>query len=262
MNEYLIADPAIRRARANEKEIAVLTFLRDEVYSSTTILAVEMGVGDRAARNVLNRMAERGLLVKDKVKFIGGRALPLWGITSSGVLEGLTPNEIATVNLRCHRAGSVSSVTIAHTLDVQKCRQYLHSNPEFFGWTPTRRLPAHNKNKSHSERWAVYPDGVISEFCNEKGVLPVAIEVERSRKTPQRYVQIIKGHLNNIEDGKYFNVYYFCTSLESATSLQALFLRLMKDKDIGYWIIDKDRKEKLSPEDTMGLFTFRSMGDF
>lgn len=85
MNDYLISDPAERRKRAQEKEQWVLEFLRDEIYSTTAILAVEMAVGERAARDVLARMEKRGLLVRDEIRFMGSRAIPLWGITTAGV---------------------------------------------------------------------------------------------------------------------------------------------------------------------------------
>lgn len=262
MSEYLIADPVERRERAEEKEALVLAFLREEIYSSTAILAIEMGVGERAARNVLNRMAKRGLLVKDSVKFMEGRALPLWGITSSGVLEGLSPEEVATVSLRHHRVGGISPVTIAHTLDVQRCRQYCEIDLEWDDWTPTRLLPGQNEKKGHPERWLVYPDGVIKRRGNSGRLLPVAVEVERTRKTPQRYVQIIRGHLRNIENQRYFKVHYYCPSRQAASSFQALFLRLMKENDIGYWHEKNERSEKLSPEESLEIFEFGSMEDF
>ena len=37
MSEFLIKDPAKRKARAIEKEDWVLAFLRDEIYSVTSI---------------------------------------------------------------------------------------------------------------------------------------------------------------------------------------------------------------------------------
>jgi hypothetical protein len=261
MSEHLIADPAERKARAAEKEEWVLEFLRDEIYSSTAILAVVMAVGERAARNVLNRMAKRGLLVKDEVKFMGGRALPLWGITSSGVLEGLEPEEIATVNLRHHRVGGVSPITITHTLDVQRCRQYCEIDLDFEDWTPTRLLPAQNEKKSHPDRWAVYPDGVVMQPVGDR-MLPVAIEVERTRKSPQRYVQIIRGHLQNIRKKRYLRVYYYCQSEKVANSMKALFLRMIEEKDIKFWKTVGDRDELLSSEEILRFFVFRSMEIF
>ena len=84
MNKHLIADPAERAKRAADKEEWVLEFLREEVYSTTAILSDVMAIGERAARSVLARMEKKGLLVRDEVKFMGMKAIPLWGIRGSG----------------------------------------------------------------------------------------------------------------------------------------------------------------------------------
>lgn len=257
MIEHLIADPAERKQRAADKEEWVLDFLRREIYSSTAILAVEMGIGNRAALNVLNRMERKKLLVKDEVSFIKGRALPLWGITSNGVLEGLSPEDVATVSLRHHRVGSVSPVTIAHTLDVQRCSQYFEIDLDCEDWTPTRLLPAQNERKGHPKRWSVYPDGVVSFPIDEENFVSVAVEVERSRKSPERYVQIIEGHLSNIKKNRYVKVFYFCESKKVAENLEALFLRLMVKKKI--WFRLKDGDDEIPPKEVMAYFEFNGM---
>jgi hypothetical protein len=259
MNDYLISDPAERRKRAQEKEQWVLEFLRDEIYSTTAILAVEMAVGERAARDVLARMEKRGLLVRDEIRFMGSRAIPLWGITTAGVLEGLTPEEVASVNLRYHTPGRVSPLTIEHTLAVQRCRQYCELEMNCEDWVPTRRLPAQNEKKNHPARWAVYPDGVLMRPSTSGQLVPFAIEVERTRKTPLRYVQIIRGHLSNIEKNHYRRVMYFCPRQKDCDSLQALFLRLMQEKKITLWAGETQR---YGADECIKLFHFKSMESF
>jgi hypothetical protein len=260
MNEYLISDPAERTRRAIDKESRVLCFLRDEVYSTTSILALVMGVGERAARTVLNRMEKKGLLLKDAVQFMGMKAVPLWGITSTGILHNLTPEQVAIVNLRYHSPGSVKALTIAHTLDTQECRLYCERELQFKGWTPDRLLPGKGLKKSDVNRWDHYPDGLGEVMQQEKQITyKVAIEIERTRKTPGRYIDVVKAHLRNIQKGRYARVWYFCSTQNDANSLQALFLRLMKEKDIGYW---PDASSKYLPEQSIKLFKFRSIKDF
>ena len=259
MSEHLMSDPATRKARAAEKEEWVLDFLRDEIYSTTAILAVEMGVGERAARTVLNRMEKKELLVRDEIKFMGMRAIPLWGIASAGVLEGLSPEEVSKVNLRHHTPGRVSPRTIEHTLDVQRCRQYCGIDLDFEGWIPTRLLPAQNEKRDHPARWAVYPDGIAKRPTKDGQFVPVALEVERTRKSPQRYVQIIRGHIKNIQQKRYQRVIYYCPTQKIADSLQALFLRLMKEKNIGLFV---GEGQEYGPEQSIKLFAFRSMEVF
>lgn len=259
MSEHLMVDPAKRKERAAEKEEWALDFLRDEIYSTTSILAVEMSVGDRAARTTLNRMEKKGLLVKDEIKFMGMRAIPLWGITPAGVLEGLSPEEVSTVNLRSHTPGRVSPRTIEHTLDVQRCRQYCELEWDCEDWIPTRLLPAQNEKKHHPSRWSVYPDGVTKRPAKDGKFTSIALEVERSRKTPSRYVQIIRGHLANIREKRYSRVVYFCPTQKEADSLQALFLRLMVEKNISLWLAED---QSYGPQQCIKLFKFGSMEVF
>jgi len=258
MSEHLIHDYAERITRAAQKEWAVLEFLRDEVYSSTAVLAVEMGIGERGARYVLNRMVKKGLLVRDEVKFMAGRSLPIWGITAAGVLHDLEPDEVATINLRHHSIGSVSPVTIEHTLDVQRCRQYCLGTLKCHSWTPTRLLPVKKEQRSSKKGWPVYPDGVALYPSKSSDYVPVAFEVERSRKTPQRYVQIIKGHLRNIEMSRYQRVVYYCPSQKEADSLKALFLRLMEERNITHVVDD----HWYGAQHCIKLFVFSSMEKF
>lgn len=259
-NKNLMSDPAKRKARAAEKQARVLNFLRDEVYSTTAILADEMMIGERAARTVLSRMEKKGLLVRDEIKFMGMRAIPLWGITTAGVLEGLTPEEVSKVNLRYHTPGRVSPHTIEHRLAVQRCRQHCVDELGYKDWTPTRFLPALTKKKNHPARWRVYPDGVVKGLKKDGHYAPIAVEVERTRKTPKRYVQIIRGHLQNIGEQHYFWVLYYCPTQKEADSLRALFLRMMEENNISYWI---DEDESYGPELCIKkFFGFRTMEVF
>lgn len=255
MNKYLISDPAERTARARQKEEWVLDFLRDEVYSSTAILADVMAVGVRAARTVLNRMEKKGLLIKDNVEFMGMKALPLWGITTDGIFEYLTEDEVKTVNLRVHKKGRVSPVTIAHTLDTQKIRLYCEVALNFDMWIPDRLIEGKGLQKSNPLRWPHYPDAIGMIPTKNDNFAPIAIEAERTRKAPERYVYIIKCHLDNIQKRNYVRAWYFCPNQVKANNLKALFLRIMTEKNIGFFINDI----KHSPEDTLKLFSFKGM---
>ena len=265
--EQLIKDGVKRKERAQEKEEWALCFLRDEIYSSTAILAKEMCVGVRGARNVLNRMEKKGLLVKDEVRFMGMKALPLWGITSAGIMSGLEPNEVSTISLRYHTPGRVSPLTIEHTLDVHRCQQHCIFELDCDDWTPTRLMPGHYTQRNSPERWPVYPDGIADYpvYGESELFIPTAVEVERSRKTPARYVQIIKGHLENIRqhlngsESRYNEVAYFCPTQKEADSLKALFYRLITEKNIRLSLHDGTI---YSPENCMVYFTFNSMEAF
>lgn len=256
MSEFLISDPVERQRRAKDKEEWCLDFLKEEIYSSTKILAYQMCVGERAARITLNRMVKKGLLVKDEVRFMEGRALPLWGITMTGLMEVSDSDDVAKMKLRYHTPGRVSPLTIAHTLDIQKYRCHCEFNLDYEDWVPTRLLPALNKRRGDASRWAVYPDAVANAPRKKEGqYFRLAIEVERTRKSPQRYVQIIKGHFSNVEEGRYNHVRYVCLTQRMADNLKALFLRIIKEKKLFIRLDD----HKYSPDQSASLFSFSSL---
>ena len=81
-------------------------------------------------------------------------------------------------------------------------------------------------------RWPVYPDGLMNVPINgdENNLAAIAVEVERTRKTPKRYVQILKGHAANIAQGRYYGVVYFCVDQQAVDSLKALFKRIINEE--------------------------------
>lgn len=260
MNEYLISDPKERKERALKKETDVLRWLKDEIYSTTAILADVMCVEARAARTVLNRLAARGLIVKDEIRFFGARALALWGITPAGLFHISTAEEIAKGSLRYHTPGSIKPLTIEHAIGVQECRMFFEYEFDYYDWVSDRLLPGKGLKAKDPKRWPLYPDGVFS-FAKDKDAKEtvVAIEFERSRKTPVRYVEIIKAHLKNIQNSRYSAVWYVCPTTKEAVNLKALFSRLVHEKKIGLFISDD---LYLRPDQVIQLFEFRSKEQF
>lgn len=257
---HLIADPKERKEAAEFKEGRVLEWLRDEIYSTTAVLSKVLFISANrsATLSTLYRLEKRGFLVRDEIRFMGRRTATLWGITAAGVLEGVSPSAIAKMNLRHHTPGRVSPLTIEHSLDVQLVRLQLEDEEDWSDWVPGRLLPGQHQRKGHPDRWPVYPDATAIWPLDGKRYR-MAIEVERTRKTPQRYVQVIRGHLSSIEAGRYAAVMYFCPTESQAVSLKALFRRLITDNEIVTWWEDE---EVQSTERAIGKFVFRSIEGF
>jgi hypothetical protein len=260
VNKYLIKDPQVRKERALEKEDWILAWLSEELFSTTKILANLMNIEARAARTVLNRLADRGMIIRDEIRFMGSRAIPLWGITSAGLMHVLEPDEIANASLRHYSPGSVKSLTIEHALGIQECRLHCELELDFESWTPDRLLPGKGLKSTDRNRWSVYPDAVGSFFDKNTGKeITVAIEFERSRKTPTRYVEIIKAHLKNIELNRYSKAWYICPTEKEAANIKALFSRLIQEKKIGYFVSDGVYR---TVEEVMDFFVFKSQENF
>jgi hypothetical protein len=255
-SQYLIRDPAVRARVAAKNESGILDFLRDELYSTTAILGDVIAVQPRQARNVLARLERKGFVVRDEVRFMGRKAIPLWGITFQGLMEGLTPEKIASASLRPHKVGSVKVPMLEHTLAIQACRAWHLGEPNFIQWDMERNLPCRHLPTRDLSRWLHYPDAVLTTG-SAQNPSRIAVEVELNHKSQPRYAQIIRAHYNNIENNRYQKIWYFCRTHTHADKLAALFLRIAKDQKIAYW----EHGERLTVERSLELFTFFSLQD-
>ena len=234
MAGQLISDPKERAERAAEKERFILEWLADFVYSTTDVLGLVLELNPSATLSALRRLERKGYIIRDEIPVYGRIVLPIWGITTTGLMAYLTPKDIETKKLRYYQKGRVALSSLQHEMDVQRvallCEQPEKYNSQY--WTTNRDLPW--PSKKGDPRWPVYPDGLMNVPTkgDENKLAAIAVEVERTRKTPKRYVQILKGHATNISQGRYCGVIYFCLDQQAADSLRALFKRIIKEEKI------------------------------
>lgn len=227
---HLIASHQERLDRAAEKEQLILDFLRDEIYSSLKILARLLDTGERNTRLTLNKMVNKKLLVHDdeSMCIMGKKIVTLWGITPNGLMEGVDPEDVATMSLRTYRRG-MSPLTIEHTLKVQLIRVELERRMEDFWWTSTRFFHWKNTKGKHPSKWPAYPDGLMEDEDRE-----FAIEYEKSLKNHDRYNSIILNHLRNIDIGHYQQVFYFLDTENKKIAFRGLLVRVAENKKIAH----------------------------
>jgi hypothetical protein len=236
MAGQLISDPKERAERAAEKEQFVLEWLADFVYSTTDVLGVVLELKPSATLSALRRLERKGYIVRDEILVYGRIVLPIWGITMTGLMAYLTPQQIETQKLRYHQKGRVALSSLQHEMDVQRVAIFCERSKKYDSeeWTTNRDLPW--PSKKSDPRWPVYPDGLMHLPINgdKNNLAEIAVEVERTRKTPKRYVQILKGHAANIAQGRYHGVIYFCVDQQAGESLKALFKRIFKEENITF----------------------------
>ena len=236
MAGQLISDPKERAKRAAEKENGILTWLADFVYSTTDVLGRVLVLNPSATLSALRRLERKGYIVRDEIPVYGRIVLPIWGITMTGLMASLTPEEIETKKLRYHQKGRVALSSLQHEMDVQRVALFCERSEKYDShyWTSNRELPW--PSKKSDPRWPVYPDGLMNVPINgdENNLAAIAVEVERTRKTPKRYVQILKGHATNIAQGRYSGVVYFCLDQQAVESLKALFKRIINEEKITF----------------------------
>jgi len=176
-------------ARAQAKEKIVLDFLASgEVWTTEPILCRLLSLSARRVQVLLTRMARDGLVKSEKVEGFG-RLRRAWGITPTGIAfsENAAPD--------CPRFESLPSLQfMQHHLDTQRAR--LQAEAAGWTWEAGKLL--------YAKGWNKVPDALAISPQGER----VAVEIERTIKTPLRYSQIIPQALRDVKAGRYDRVQY------------------------------------------------------
>ncbi|MGE0073439.1 MAG: hypothetical protein AB7S55_10330 [Thiomonas sp.] len=176
-------------ARAQAKEKIVLDFLASgEVWTTEPILCRLLSLSARRVQVLLTRMARDGLVKSEKVEGFG-RLRRAWGITPTGIAfsENAAPD--------CPRFESLPSLQfMQHHLDTQRAR--LQAEAAGWAWKAGKLL--------YNTGLLKVPDALATSPTGER----IAVEIERTIKTPLRYQQIIPQALRDIKSGRYDRVQY------------------------------------------------------
>lgn len=157
MAGQLISDPKERAKRAAEKEQFVLGWLEDFIYSTTEILGLVLDLNPSATLSALRRLERKGYIIRDEIPVYGRIVLPIWGITTTGLMAYLTPKDIETQKLRYYQKGRVALSSLQHEMDVQRVSLFCERSEKYDSqdWTTNRELPW--PSKKSDPRWPVYP---------------------------------------------------------------------------------------------------------
>ncbi|VDY06741.1 conserved protein of unknown function (plasmid) [Thiomonas sp. Bio17B3] len=176
-------------ARAEAKQTIVLDFLASgEVWTTSPILQELLGLSARRVHSLAQRMERDGLLKSAKIEGFG-RLENAFGITSTGIAfaKDAAPD--------CPRFESLPSPPfMAHHLDTQRAR--LQAEAAGWTWEPGKLL--------YNKGWHKVPDALATSPGGER----VAVEIERTIKTPLRYQQIIPQALRDVKAERYSRIVY------------------------------------------------------
>ena len=216
----MIKNPQARKKRKDEKQLLVLRFLRQVLWSSQEILQVVMNLQSRqAAHKSLVQMEKAGLIKAHTFDALGGK-LKLWGITAHGQIMAFNLNSEMPYNVYFEPT-RISEQLIRHQLDLQKLR----IKAELLGWIDWQdgdRIGALNKSTKR-------PDAIA---LNSYG-LKVAVECERTFKTVKRYEQILLSYLLLIKNNTISEVVWVSPSQDIAKRLEVLVKSIKKLKLAG-----------------------------
>lgn len=209
----------VRRA---EKEKIILNLLKDECFSTARHIAVLLKTKRTATFETVKRMEKKGLLLQAKVE-----DQSLWGLTPQGAF---------LADGRHFDPKRVSAIMVKHDLAVQRAKIEAMA----MGWShflAERTL----RQMAVKERttWLQVPDAFAVSPRGRK----VALEVERTAKTPKRYSAIFNCYCQMLSDKTIQEVVYICPE-DICRRLERLFLRIetMKVDDKVHTFNDSFRK--------------------
>ncbi len=196
---------AEKQARAEAKRRILLDFLASgEVFSTVEIAALLLQCSRRAAQSTVGGLERDGALKSEEIENAGRKSK----------IYGITPHGLALIDkwdMPFHELGRTSPAFLAHKLDGQRMR----IKAEAAGWTAFVPERLQKMQESPRERTAAKGKGKDSEkipdfiATSPKGDR-VAIEIERTIKTPRRYESVLLAHLKSIKAGRYAFVAYVC----------------------------------------------------
>lgn len=161
--------------------------------------------------NLLNKAIALGFLSKHEYPVLTGKK-SLWGITMPGMARVVnTDDPVFPVYFE---SGKLRHSTLEHRLLNQRVRLALEEKGGT-GWLNGDRGAFMARYPGVRHR----PDGIITL---SSGAI-VAVETERSLKTPARYINIINSHLAASDTGRWHYAMYVMPDDKTRVSLGRLF---------------------------------------
>ncbi len=194
-----------RLACHEQRHREVLTFLRDETWTSSLILMRHLGCSAASVSKTMKQLELKGFVVRHAVPEL---SKTLWGITPHGLAFSWAEDE--PMQQRPHfEPSKLSALAVPHHLDIQMARIGA-VEAGWSGWVSGHRLPAGLAKRPDAV--TVDPDGAC-----------IAIELERHVKTLKRYEAIFATYLQSIKRGEYAAVHYVCPDEGLAKRLTRVF---------------------------------------
>ncbi|MDE1315588.1 hypothetical protein MEG05_16135 [Vibrio aestuarianus] len=233
MNNGMHRAAAIQRGI--EREMVVLQFLHQEIYSDfknfmSLLKSAKSHTSSLLKRMVKNKLIERHIITLDT------NTVSLWGITDEGILR---VNDIDNAPTYCFTPSRFSLVTLNHTL----MNQQVYIALKHLNWT--NWVNADRQLFKDKYRVPHRPDAIVT---SPNGMV-MAIETELTFKTPARYRSIIKSHIEAKSKGFWGHVIYVVRDEPSKKLLQRRFDR------VNYIPFDNSRHEFSKYRGMFSIFT-------
>lgn len=211
MSAQHLLPPAARRERMLAKRQAVLKFLGQEGFTTTEIVAQLLHTTRWPASTALRALRLANMIVEHRLETELG-PVSLWGISTHGFLMSSDGIEGG----KYYEPGRLSASTHFHALDVQRVR-LLAEQSGWKDWDSSRIC----QRRAFQEKgvWLNVPDAIAISPDGER----VAVEVERTFKSPKRYHAIYANYLQMVRARTIDRIAYVCMVEGMAIRLRKLF---------------------------------------
>ncbi|OGT14608.1 MAG: hypothetical protein A3F73_09310 [Gallionellales bacterium RIFCSPLOWO2_12_FULL_59_22] len=207
-------------ARRNEKRARLLEFLRTETFTTREIAGEVLQLQRHATTKTLDMMLKEELIKAHAVEGVMWKTT-VYGITVHGAATASEPGE----DFVWFSPGRLCASTLAHDLWIQKNRLRAEK-AGWTNWSPERALrraiATEFQITNGVSPWLKVPDALAKNPSGEV----IAIEVERTIKSPKRYQQVIFAYLSMIKKGLISRVEYVCVSPTVFKRLPGIFDRI------------------------------------
>lgn len=225
----IIQDYAARMQRAADKKRLIMRFLRDEIYTTLGVISLLIGVDERGTRASIASLEKEGLVKRHSVSVY--ESLPpvvIVGITAHGQAMSYDLESEKMVE-KVFEVGRFSRQNLQHTIDMHRLKVGAESAGLVKKWVNGDRLktlPAKVKR----------PDAVVLTISEQR----MAIEVERTIKTPKRYIGILENHLAAIAVGKWQKTIWVCPNTQIEERLKRLIIGIQ-------YLVQNGQKIRINP---------------
>lgn len=208
------------RSRRDEKHRIVLDFLKHEVATTRPIVELLLDCQRQSALKTLKGMERAGLVFSHKFR-TEITELTIWGLTVHGAALAHAPGE----DYPYFEPGRIGENTLAHDLWVQRLRVKA-VRAGWKNWINEKQIKrdvgAAAMSNNGKTAWRRIPDAVAQTPAGET----VAVEVERTVKSPKRYSDIMVTYLQMITARTVQRVHYVCVTPSVRDRLAAIFSKI------------------------------------
>lgn len=218
----------------NDINEAILQYLYQEIWTHIEIICKQLNqLSKEEVKDALLALSEAKLIRSSEISFVAESTNEVWGISNAGNMQ---VQQILGIqeNRKVFNKRMVNPNSFGHHLDVQRIRL----KAEHSGWRDWRRLTGTEKLFQKGEK---VPDAIAKRSDGST----VAIEVERTIKSKNRYPGIMAAHLHARKCGKWDETYYLCPDIQLKKRLERVFSEITEVKYFGNTVKMNDKHREL-----------------